>query len=62
VSDRPRILVKEKIAASGVDLLREHFDVDLGEEWTDEELAQRIGEYDGLLIRSATLFTSDLLA
>ena len=30
MSDRPRILVKEQIADSGVDLLREHFDVDLG--------------------------------
>jgi D-3-phosphoglycerate dehydrogenase len=62
VTDRPRILVKEKIAPSGVDLLREHFDVDLGEDWTDQELAQRIGDYDGLLIRSATQVTADLIA
>jgi D-3-phosphoglycerate dehydrogenase / 2-oxoglutarate reductase len=62
VTDRPRILVKEKIAASGVDLLREHFDVDLGEDWSDDELAKRIGDYDGLLIRSATQVTADLIA
>jgi D-3-phosphoglycerate dehydrogenase / 2-oxoglutarate reductase len=62
VSDRPRILVKEKIADAGVDLLRERFEVDRGEDWTDEELAERIGEYDGILIRSATKLDADLIA
>ena len=33
---RPRVLVKEKIGDSGVELLREHFDVDLGVDWADE--------------------------
>ena len=42
-----RILVKEKIADSGVDLLREQFDVDLGLDWSDEQLAERIGDYHG---------------
>ena len=32
----PKVLVKEKIGDSGVELLREHFDVDLGVDWTDE--------------------------
>ncbi|MDX6673271.1 MAG: D-3-phosphoglycerate dehydrogenase / 2-oxoglutarate reductase, partial [Solirubrobacteraceae bacterium] len=57
-----KILVKEKIADAGVDLLREHFDVDLGVEWSDEELAERISQYDGILIRSATKLTGDLIA
>ena len=61
VSDRPKILVKEKIAESGVALLREHFDVDLGIDWADDELPQRIGEYDGIVIRSATKLTADLI-
>ena len=39
-----KVLVKEKIADSGVDLLRENFDVDLGLEMSDEELRERIGE------------------
>ncbi len=56
-----RILVKEKIADSGVDLLRERFDVDLGLDWSDEELAERIGGYHGILIRSATRLTADLI-
>jgi D-3-phosphoglycerate dehydrogenase len=58
---RPRVLVKEKIGDSGVELLRRHFDVDLGADWPDGELAQRIGEYDGILIRSATKLTSELI-
>ena len=39
-----KVLVKEKIADSGVDLLRENFDVDLGLEMSDEELREAIGE------------------
>ena len=35
-----KVLVKEKIADTGVDLLRENFDVDLGLEMSDEELAR----------------------
>jgi D-3-phosphoglycerate dehydrogenase len=58
---RLRVLVKEKIGDSGVALLREHFDVDLGVDWSDEELAERIGEYHGILIRSATKLTEDLI-
>ena len=38
MSDRPRILVKEQIAESGVELLRERFDVDLGADWSDERV------------------------
>ena len=58
---RPRVLVKEKIGESGVALLREHFDVDLGVDWEDGELAERIGDYDGILIRSATKMTAELI-
>jgi D-3-phosphoglycerate dehydrogenase len=58
---RPKILVAEKLADAGVDLLRERFEVDLGIDWTPEELSERIGAYDGLLIRSATQVTADLI-
>ena len=56
-----KVLVKEKIADSGVDLLRENFDVDLGLEMSDEELAEQIGGYDAILIRSATKMTPELI-
>jgi D-3-phosphoglycerate dehydrogenase len=56
-----KVLVKEKIADTGVDLLRSKFDVDLGLEMSDEELRERIGEYDAILIRSATKMTPELI-
>jgi D-3-phosphoglycerate dehydrogenase / 2-oxoglutarate reductase len=56
-----KVLVKEKIGDSGVELLREHFDVDLGVDWSEEELAERIGAYHAILIRSATKLTAELI-
>lgn len=58
---KAKVLVKEKIGSSGIELLRQHFDVDLGMDWEDGELEKRIGEYDGILIRSATKMTADLI-
>lgn len=56
-----RVLVAEKIGASGIDLLKSHFDVDLAFDIDGFDFAERIGEYDGLLIRSATKMTADLI-
>ena len=57
-----KVLVKEKIGDSGVQLLRDAgFDVELGADWEDGELERRIGEFDGILIRSATKLTPELL-
>jgi D-3-phosphoglycerate dehydrogenase len=57
-----RVLVAEKIGDSGVELLRQSFDVELGAGWSREELADRIGEFDGILIRSATKLDAELIA
>jgi D-3-phosphoglycerate dehydrogenase len=62
VSDTPRVLVKEEIADSGVELLRAHFHVEVGTDWSGGELEQRIGEYEGIVIRSATKLTAELIA
>jgi D-3-phosphoglycerate dehydrogenase / 2-oxoglutarate reductase len=56
-----RVLVAEKIAAPGVDMLRERFDVDLGTDWSRDELLERIGGYHGMLIRSATKADAELI-
>ncbi len=61
MNDRPRVLVKEKIADSGVSLLREHFDVEDGTAWENGELPERIGDYDAIIVRSATKVTADLI-
>jgi D-3-phosphoglycerate dehydrogenase len=57
-----KVLVKEKIGESGVQLLRDAgLDVELGVDWEDGELDRRIAEFDGILIRSATKLTGDLI-
>lgn len=58
---RPRVLVKEKIADTGIELLKQHFDVDLGFEMGPEELAEQIAGYEAILIRSATTLTAELI-
>jgi D-3-phosphoglycerate dehydrogenase / 2-oxoglutarate reductase len=58
VNARQRVLVREEIAEAGVDLLRARFDVDVD---TDSDLASIIDRYDGIVIRSATKLTADLL-
>jgi D-3-phosphoglycerate dehydrogenase len=50
-----RVLVAEKIGSSGVELLREHFDVDEGDH------LDRIEDYDALIVRSATQVTAELI-
>jgi len=62
MGERCKILVKEPLAESGIALLREHFDVDLGIDWSDEEFRARLPEYHGILIRSATKLTEEYIA
>jgi D-3-phosphoglycerate dehydrogenase len=56
-----RVLVAENIGRSGIELLKQHFDVDVANGWSRDELATRIGDYDGILIRSATKLDAELI-
>ncbi len=56
-----KVLVAENIGASGIDLLKEHFDVTVKTDWADGELKAELGQYDGILIRSASKLTADVL-
>jgi D-3-phosphoglycerate dehydrogenase / 2-oxoglutarate reductase len=56
-----RVLVKEKIADAGVDLLRQHFDVDVRTDMPEDELANAIADYDAIVIRSATNVDAELI-
>src|SRR5829696_4211592 len=56
--ERLRVLVREPIADAGIQLLRERFEVDVD---GDAELAERIGDYDAIVIRSGTQLTAELL-
>jgi len=55
---RPRVLVRERIAEAGVELLRRRFEVDVD---LEGDLAAQIGDYDAIIIRSATKLTADLI-
>jgi D-3-phosphoglycerate dehydrogenase len=55
---RPRVLVRERIADAGIELLRSRFDIDVD---FDGNLADRIADYDALIVRSATRVTADLI-
>ncbi|MGE5635647.1 MAG: phosphoglycerate dehydrogenase [Nocardioidaceae bacterium] len=58
-----KVLVKETIGDSGLRLLQDAgLEVELGSDWPPEELERRIGEFDGILVRSATRLSAPLLA
>ena len=53
------VLVREEIAEAGIRLLRERgFEVDVD---GTSDLAETIGRYDGIVVRSATNLTADLI-
>ena len=56
-----RILVSDDVSEKGVELLREHFDVDVKTNMPPEELLGCIGEYDGLVTRSQTQVTEEVI-
>ncbi|HEY8235917.1 MAG TPA: hypothetical protein VIF85_04700, partial [Gaiellaceae bacterium] len=53
-----RVLIAESIADAGVELLREHYEVDVG---LNGDLADQIGAYDAIVIRSATKLSAEVL-
>ena len=55
---KPRVLVREPIAEAGLALLRERFDVDVD---SDSDLAATIGDYEAIVIRSATKLDANLI-
>ncbi len=53
-----KVLVRESISDAGVEFLRSRFDVDVD---ADSELADIIGRYDAIVVRSATKLTAELI-
>ena len=56
-----KVLITEALAESGVELLKQEFEVDMLLGLSPEELLEKIGEYDGLIIRSATKVTAEVI-
>ncbi|KAI9872657.1 MAG: hypothetical protein M1830_001363 [Pleopsidium flavum] len=61
-SDRPRVLVPEKLSPDGLALLRNTLEVEERRGLSPEELASTIPDYDALIVRSETKVTASLLA
>ena len=55
---RPKVLVRETIAAPGLELLRSRFEV---VEDRHSDLAEIIGEFDAIVVRSATTLDANLI-
>jgi D-3-phosphoglycerate dehydrogenase len=56
-----KVLICEKLADKGVEALAEQFTVVDGTSWSKEELSERVGEFDAIVVRSATKVTADLI-
>jgi D-3-phosphoglycerate dehydrogenase / 2-oxoglutarate reductase len=56
-----KVLVTERLAERGIELLREEFEVDILLGLGHEELLERIGDYDGLIVRSTTKVTAEVI-
>ncbi len=61
LTERARVLICEKIADAGIEALRQAVDVTDGIGWSREEIIARLGEFDGMVVRSATKVTADMI-
>jgi D-3-phosphoglycerate dehydrogenase len=56
-----KVLVAESIAASGIEMLRGQFDVEVKTDLTPEQLVAEIPGYDALIVRSATRASREVI-
>ena len=56
-----KVLIPEKLAHPGIQLLERDFEVDVRLDLSPEELLEAIGDYDGLIVRSATRVTAEVM-
>jgi D-3-phosphoglycerate dehydrogenase len=56
-----KVLITEALAERGIKLLEQEFDVDVVLGLSPEELLEKIGPYHGLIIRSATRVTAEVV-
>ncbi|MBN2167824.1 MAG: phosphoglycerate dehydrogenase [Actinobacteria bacterium] len=56
-----KVLVAEKISPLGIDKLREHFDVEAYDKLSKEELLEKIGTFDALIVRSGVKVEPDII-
>ncbi len=54
MTDKPKVMVCDQMADSAIEEMKNYFDVDVVIGQTPEGLAETIGKYDGIVVRSAT--------
>lgn len=57
----PKVLVSDKLAQEGIDILRRVADVDVNTGLPEDKLCEIIGDYDALVVRSGTQVTAKVL-
>lgn len=62
MEERKRVIVSERIAEEGLDLLRTELDVDFRDGISREELLNIIDQYDALIVRSVTKVDEELVS
>src|SRR5450756_3130564 len=60
-ASKPRVLVAEKISAAGIKKLAAKFDVDAFDRISRDELLEKLGEYDALIVRSGTKVDAEVI-
>jgi len=58
---KPKVLVSDKLAKEGIEILKQVADVDVNTGLPEDELCQIIGDYDALVVRSGTQVTAKVL-
>jgi D-3-phosphoglycerate dehydrogenase len=56
-----KVLVSDSLSNEGLEILKEHFTVDVSTGLSEEELVKKIKDYDALVIRSGTQVTQKII-
>jgi D-3-phosphoglycerate dehydrogenase len=56
-----KILVSDSLAEEGLDVLRREAEVEVKTDLTPQQLAEAIGQYDAIVVRSATKVTAEVI-
>ena len=56
-----KILAADGISEKGIELLKQDFEVDVRDKISAEELLEIIGDYDALMVRSASKVTAEVI-
>lgn len=60
-AQRPRVLICDAIAPVGIDMLQEHAEVEVKTGLSPAELSEIIGDYEAVVVRSATKITAEII-